>query len=147
MFLDLLAGVADDRDSGLIKLTTTLVHASGEWVSNGKSLPILSREASATLRGPPVKSLFDEARGISGKQLKKTAPTGARVPVKKTAPAVEAEAMGIFSMHVSIRQEPARLDKSSNRGLFRVIGRNNFQSAGLFLLAARTGGPLRSRRS
>jgi len=33
VFLDLLAGVADDRDSGLIKLTTTLVHASGEWAS------------------------------------------------------------------------------------------------------------------
>ena len=88
---------AIDREIGLIKLTTTLVHASGEWVSNGKPLPILSREATATLRGPPVKSLFDEARGISGKQLKKTAPTGARVPVKKTAPAVEAEAMGIFA--------------------------------------------------
>jgi len=224
---------AIDREIGLIKLTTTLVHASGEWVSsdwpvcpatqtvapyrmgaaltyarryalftlvgiageddldapdlavqtvvpapksgppirgngsdeprsspptkpfqearkgpNGKPLPILSREASATLRGPPVKSLFDEARGISGKQLKKTAPTGARVPVKKTAPAVEAEAMGIFSMHVSIRQEPARLDKSSNRGLFRVIGRNTFKAPACFYwLPARTGGPLRSRRS
>jgi hypothetical protein len=33
VFLDLLAGVADDRE-GLIKLTTTLVHSSGEWVSS-----------------------------------------------------------------------------------------------------------------
>jgi len=78
---------------------------------NGKPLPILSREASATLRGPPVKSLFDEARGISGKQLKETAPTGARVPVKKTASAGEAEAVWIFYA-VPIRQEPAQLDKS-----------------------------------
>jgi hypothetical protein len=66
---------------------------------------------SATLRGPPVKSLFDEARGISGKQLKKTAPTGARVPVKKTASAGEAEAVWIFYA-VPIGQEPAQLDKS-----------------------------------
>jgi hypothetical protein len=151
VFLDLLAGVADDRDSGLIKLTTTLVHASGEWVSNGKPLPILSREASATLRGPPVKSLFDEARGISGKQLKKTAPTGARVPVKKTAPAGgRLRPWGFSLMHVPIRQEPARPDKSSNRGLFRVVGRNNFQNVGLFYwlpvqVAPRVAGPCSAR--
>jgi len=100
---------------------------------NGKPLPILSREASATLRGPPVKSLFDEARGISGKQLKKTALTGARVPVKKTAPAGgRLRPWGFSLMRVPIRQEPARPDKSSNRGLFRVIGGNNFQNVGLF---------------
>jgi hypothetical protein len=51
---------------------------------------------------------------------------------KETVPAGEAEAVGIFSMRVPIRQEPARLDKSSNRGLFRVIGGNNFQNVGLF---------------
>jgi hypothetical protein len=99
----------------------------------GKPRPILSREASATLRGPPVKSLFDEARGVSRKQLKKTAPTGARAAVKKTAPAGgRLRPWGFSLMHVPIRQEPARLDKSSNRGLFRVVGRNNFQNVGLF---------------
>src|SRR6202023_897360 len=35
-----------DSDSGLIKLTTTLVHASGEWVSSHWPVPPLTHTAT-----------------------------------------------------------------------------------------------------
>jgi hypothetical protein len=42
--------------------------------------------------------------------------------------------MGIFSV-CRLGRNRHGLDKSSNRGLFRAVGRNNFQNIGLFLLA------------
>ena len=66
---------AIDRDSGLIRLTTTLVHSSGEWVSS--DWPVLSGQrngsaASARCRAdlrPPLCPLHpgrDCRRGRSG---------------------------------------------------------------------------------
>lgn len=37
---------AIDRDSGLIRLTTTLVHASGEWVSSDRAVCPVSETAA-----------------------------------------------------------------------------------------------------
>ena len=65
---------AIDRDSGLIRLTTTLVHASGEWVSSDWPVCPASRDGSSPSdgRGPdlcpalcPVHAGRDRRRGRS----------------------------------------------------------------------------------
>ena len=65
---------AIDRDSGLIRLTTTLVHASGEWVSSDWPVCPATRDGSSPSdgRGPdlcpalcPVHAGRDRRRGRS----------------------------------------------------------------------------------
>ena len=65
---------AIDRDSGLIRLTTTLVHASGEWVSSDWPVCPASRDGSSPSDGRgadlcpalcPVHAGRDRRRGRS----------------------------------------------------------------------------------
>ena len=63
---------AIDRDSGLIRLTTTLVHASGEWVSSDWPVCPASETASSPspLSAPAAASRTDPWRpGTSGQRV------------------------------------------------------------------------------
>ena len=55
---------AIDRDTGLIKLTTTLVHASGEWVSSAFARKCLKsdRKCQHDDRRPTLQPTFSEGR-------------------------------------------------------------------------------------